>query len=229
MPNAEPPLTGFLSWLSDEDRARLLAQSVRKTYQHGHQIQSRGDRDSGFTIVVKGRVRVGTTGRNGGFVLLGVMLPGNVFGEMTVFGGVPRVLDGVAVGTTQVDFVPAEKLRQLVHERPGIAEALLRLMAIRQAMALDQVDDVLRLPLIHRIGRYLVRAHAVSGAHDRIPVGQAELAEATASSRVSVSKSLTEMARMGLIETGYGYVRLLDAKALRAWLTAGEEVVRIRP
>jgi CRP/FNR family transcriptional regulator, cyclic AMP receptor protein len=201
---------------------------VRKTYHHGQQIQTRGDRDAGFTIVVKGKVRIGTTGRSGGFVLLGVMLPGNVFGEMTVFGGMPRVMDGTADGVTVVDFVPADKMRRLARELPDLAEALLRMMAIRQAMALDQADDVLRLPLIYRIARYLIRAHAITGANERIPVGQAELAEATASSRVSVSKSLSEMARLGLIETGYGYVRLLDAKALRAWLAAGEEVVRIR-
>ena len=218
---------GFLSKLSPSILAALEGAAVRSTYSNRQQIQSRGDKQLDFALIRSGKIRFGTTGRNGAFVFTGLLLPGDAFGEMAIFGPGARVLDGFAVGPTVVDRVSGAKLKALVVEMPELGLALLSLLARRLIIALDHIDDLMRQPLVVRIARYLMFMYDNGSGESRIEIGQSDLAEATAASRVSVSKCLKELAQLGLVETGYGYLDLPDPVLMRRWLQNIEEVDRL--
>lgn len=219
---------GFLSRLSPALRDDLAAAANRVQYRDKQQVQSRGDPASDFSIIQSGSVRFGTTGRNGAFILISQLRVGDVFGEIAIFGPGARVHDAFAVGRTAIDRVPKDKMIGLIRNNPDLALSMLAIMGRRLALALDQLDEVLRQPLLIRLARFLLRQAEADGTEGRVNIGQSTLAEAMASSRVSVSKSLRELSEYGFVRTGYGHVALLNPGGMRDWISHEEEVEPFR-
>jgi CRP/FNR family transcriptional regulator, cyclic AMP receptor protein len=209
---------GFLSVLSAPLLARLTAEASRKSYTSGQLIHCKGERTPGFSMVRKGRVRLGAVGPSGNFLEFGLLRAGDVYGEMTVINRIHRIHDAYAVGATTVDHLTAERFDRAVAAFPEMQLALLRLMARRLHYAYQRIDDILRLPLIDRVAQHLLDSGRKSSDPAAIALKQADLAEAMGASRVSVSKSLAQLAADGLVRTGYGRIEIADRAGLGRWL-----------
>ncbi len=214
------PDRGILSRLSPEGRSRLQTVCTRKTYAHGQLIHQRGDKRSGVEFIVSGMVRLGAVGRSGQVISAGLLTAGDMFGEITVFGRLPRMQDAHAHGATVIDHLSAARFRLFLEEFPDVVELLLEIMARRQARAIIAIDEILRLPLIDRLGRLLLEHDRISGNTGTVPVAKNELAERLGVSRVAVSNALAQLAASGFVKSGYGRVDISEPEALRSWLAA---------
>jgi CRP/FNR family transcriptional regulator, cyclic AMP receptor protein len=209
---------GFLSLLPAPIFERLASDAVQMRYDDGQQIHARGEKKPGFSMIRKGKVRLGSISPNGSFVEFGLLRAGDVYGEMTVISGIARVHDSYAVGPTIVDQLSAERFRALLDEFPALQSHLLKLMARRLQHTYQRIDDILMLPLIDRVGRHLLEIRRRISRSQSLPVKQSDLAEAMAASRVSISKVMAQLSELGFVATGYGRIHLNDPDALTAWL-----------
>ncbi|MFM9852642.1 MAG: Crp/Fnr family transcriptional regulator [Sphingomonadaceae bacterium] len=223
------PAEEWLSRVAEPIRNRLRADSVRMTYADGQLVHARGEQKPGLSIIHSGRIRFGTTGANGSFIQFSVLNRGDVFGEMTVFTGVGRWHDAFAVGPVVVDQLSRDRFLAIIHEFPELAIHMLELLAWRLHYAFEGVDDIMRRPLVERIGRYLIHASGTVDAGKMIELRQSELGEAMGASRVSINKALRELADLGFLVTGYGKVELRNRDALQAWLSGRDQVVQLIP
>ena len=57
-------------------------------------------------------------GADGRELVLTVLAPGEWFGELSLFDGLPRTHDNVAIGETELWFVPQQAFDALLRERP---------------------------------------------------------------------------------------------------------------
>lgn len=218
MNNGATPERGILSRLADDARRHLHAVATRKSYASGQLIHQRGDKRAGVDFIISGMVRMGAMGKSGHVISAGMLSAGDMFGEITVFGRLPRMQDAHAVGPTIIDHVSAARFRMFLDEFPAVLEQVLELMARRQARALVAIDDILRLPVVDRLGRQLLEYDRMGGDTGVIAAGKSDLAERLGASRVAVSNALAELAAAGFVKSGYGRVELLDHNGLKAWL-----------
>jgi CRP/FNR family transcriptional regulator, cyclic AMP receptor protein len=209
---------GFLSLLSDPLLERMTADSVQKKYDDGQLVHGRGEKKPGFGMIRKGRVRIGTFSGNGSFVEYGSLRAGDVYGELTVITGIERFHDSYAIGQTVIDHISVDRFQKMITEIPELQLMVLRLMARRLQHAYQRIDDILRLPLIDRVGRHLLETQRRSKDSNSIAIKQSDLAEAMAASRVSISKALSKLSELGFVNTGYGRINLVDQASLTQWL-----------
>ena len=128
--------------------------------------------------------------------------------------------DAHAHGAVTIDHVSAARFRIFLNEFPDVLQLILEIMARRQAKAIVAIDEILRLPLIDRLGRQLIEIDRLNGSSGIVPVAKNDLAERLGASRVAVSNALAQLCSQGFVESGYGRVMIRDAKALKAWLAA---------
>ncbi len=196
----------------------MAGEAVSMRYADGQQIHARGEKKPNFSMIRKGRVRLGAFSGHGNFVEFGVLRAGDVYGEMTVISGIARIHDSYAVGATVIDHLSAERFRALLDEYPALQRQMLRLMARRLQHSYQRIDDILRLPLIDRVGRYLLDTKRRITRSQSLQLKQSDIAEAMAASRVSISKAMAQLSELGFVTTGYGSIHLDDVAGLTQWL-----------
>lgn len=217
------PNRGIISRLSPSAKSKLRAVCTRKTYVSGQLIHQRGDKRAGVDFIISGMVRLGAVGRSGQVISAFLLSAGDMFGEVTVFGRLSRMQDAHAHGQTVIDHLSAARFRLFLEEFPEVIDLVLELMALRQARAIIAIDEILRLPLIDRLGRLLLDLDRLNGNTGVVPVAKNDLAERLGASRVAVSNALAQLAALGFVRSGYGRVDIAESTELQLWLSSRNE------
>jgi len=161
-------------------------------------------------------VKISRTGRDGREVIVAVLREGNFFGEMSLIDGQPRSATATAQQASRLLVLDREHFQRhvLAHQRMVIKllrELSKRIRSANQAienLALGSVYD----RLFHLLGHLGRRAPLKDGMGmvERAPTHQ-ELAEMVGTSRETVTRTLTQMEKAGLISVHRRRVTLLPA------------------
>jgi CRP-like cAMP-binding protein len=187
-------------------------------YRDGEVVHERGDPDLRMGLVIKGCVKLMRLNRNGEIAFALTVLAGQNYGDTVALDRFERTHRAVAIGETEVDFLPAEGLRHILENEPAIVSALYRIAAHRLIVAVDLIDDLRMLKIEARLAKYLLAMLEQSGHLSRIDCVQEDLAQFLGVSSVTVAKGLRRLEAIGLIKAGYGHILLPDADRLQAWL-----------
>jgi CRP/FNR family transcriptional regulator len=165
-----------------------------------------------FYYLKDGRVKAYISSEEGTERVLTTYRSGDLFGEASFFDELPRVSSAVAV--TDCVLVPIDRamVRQELSEDPELALALLKYLSRTVRLLSAQVDNMAFLRSDQRIARYLISLPRTETG--LLHVSQDEIAAAVTANRVTVNRILQRFAHAGLVETGYGTVRLLDVAGL---------------
>lgn len=205
--------------LSPAERERLAAMAPARRFADGQFVQQQGDPGDAFWAVVEGHVLVGRYAEDGGFTAFAVLGPGDLFGELAFFTGVPRQADALASGPARLVAIDRPLLRRLMAADVGWAELLLRSLGRQLAGALDIIDAERRLGSADRLLRLLrmmaVDADAEADEGTSVRATQQQLADLLGVSRVTLGAALRDLTARGLVETGYGRIRLVPGSDRR--------------
>jgi len=188
----------------------LLARSaVRHRKTSGSVLMSEGQAPDGLYVVLRGRVNLVRVADGGRDIILSVLGPGDIFGECCAFGATH--LSTTAVAPVQVELlrIPPETLMEHLRREPETMMRLMRLQhsklcdveAVASGLALCDVEERLRRTL-RRLARRQGRQIDASNNWILAPVPtQSELARMVGSCRETVSRTLSAMARNGLVSS----------------------------
>ncbi len=204
----------------------VLAAGVPRRYRHGEVILGQGQPIACLRLVVAGAVRLAAVAPNGREVVVGLLGPGEAFGEVALLGGGPSPVEARAVGEeTAVLAIPPGVLRELFRRLPAAAEELLRIVAGRLHETTVALEEALAHDVPTRLGLRLRRLAETHG--EGTPEGvalpprltQEELARMVGTTRESVNRALARLAARGaLAHREHRYV-VRDPEAL---VPAGE-------
>ena len=90
-----------------------------------------GDEGSTLFVVTEGKIKLGRTAPDGRENLLGVLGPGEMFGELSVFDPGPRTATATAVTETTLIGLGHEDLDKWIRGRPEVAYTMLQSLARR--------------------------------------------------------------------------------------------------
>jgi CRP-like cAMP-binding protein len=198
-----------LSGLPATDQAGLAAAATRVRRPAGATVLAEGQVPDALYVVLRGRVNLVHGSLSERDLILVSLGAGEVFGESCAFDERPGSTAAVAAVPTDLLRIPAEALTPAVRRDP---EALLRLMrllhqrlqefeAVASGLALCDVEQRLRQTLARLVRRQGRRAPSEPGWVLAPVPTQSELARMVGSCRETVSRTLSAMARSGLVST----------------------------
>ena len=206
--------------LSDRDLSHLATYMQRRRYARGSLVFMRGDPGTHLYVVEEGQVKLVVTSDQGDELILGVLGPGDTFGELALVGE-PRWVDAVSQTGSRLLVLHHDDFLPFVRGRPEVATRVIAIMSDWLRRLAELAGDGAFLDVRGRLAKTLL---ALSGADDRPgedglvispKVTQVELAGMVGSTRRSVNKWLGYYQREGLIRVEKGYITLLQPDQLR--------------
>lgn len=191
--------------------------SVRLRKGPGSVLVSEGQAPDGLYIVLRGRVNLLRAADGGRDLILSALGPGEVFGEACAFPHVPMSTTAVAAVQSELLRVSPEALQEHLRREPETVLRLMRLQndklreveAVASGLALCDVEERLRRTLARLVRRQGRRGPASTGWILAPVPTQSELARMVGSCRETVSRTLSAMARNGLVSAS-GRRMILD-------------------
>ena len=213
--------TGLFSSAPREMLAGLAARASTIELAANEMLFMKGDSGERLYIVASGFIRIGAMSPEGREVSYGVLGPGAVLGEIAVIDGGKRSADAKATEPTTLLSLDRRDVLAFLHEHPGQALELLKIICGRLRRADEMLDDVVFLSLPNRLAKHLLTLEQIVGSSERpngkpeIRLSQQVLAEHLGISRESVNKVLSKWEEAGIVSLGRGRIRLENIEKLR--------------
>ena len=180
-----------------------------------------GEPFDGIGIVLSGQAAVVKESADGNRVILAMLKPGELFGEMAAFSGSDKWPATVVAQTScTVMYIPPDKIlgqcEQACSSHRTLVMNMLGILS-RKAMALSKKLEYLSIKSMRgRIACFLLEQHKRTGQTIfMLPMNRNELADYLNVSRPSLSREMCKMRDDGLIDFHRASVQLKDLGALR--------------
>jgi CRP-like cAMP-binding protein len=218
----------IFSELADSELEQIRALARLQRYPARAVIVAQGDDSSDLFLVVDGRLRVSSSNANGDEVVLSIMGPGDVFGEMALLDGEPRSATVTTLEACQVLVIEARAFHALLRRMPALAASLMKVMARRIRDLTDRTQDVALLDVESHLAKIVLALAARFGDHRRsgetaitLRLSQQELASMVGATRELVNRRLRAWAQRGIVEQVSGALVIKQEGALKAMIGEG--------
>ena len=181
-----------------------------------------GDPFEGIGVVLSGQAAVIKESAAGNRIIIAILRPGDLFGEMAAFSGSGKWPATVITQTVcAIMYVPPDKiLGQCEKACQSHRTLLMNMLGIlsRKALILSQKLEYLLIKSMRgRIARFLLEQHKYTGQTTfMLPMNRNELADFLNVSRPSLSREMCRMRDDRLIDFHRSSVQLKDIGALKA-------------
>ena len=179
-----------------------------------------GERAKTLALTVSGRLKLSQVSGGGQEVLVRFCGPGDAFGALAVLDGKVYPFTATAVVPSRVLQWTRAVLGTLFVRVPAFQGNVLSVMGGHGREMLDRVRELATEPVPQRIARALERLLPQGEHQDRgillTGVTQQDLAHMSGTTLFTVSRTLAEWQRAGVVETGRGRVLVRDRAALAA-------------
>ncbi len=203
--------------LSDAEVATLATLTRERRYPKGAVIVFRDDPGDALYVVAEGQVKVVLVAEDGREVILSVLGPGHVFGEMALLDEQPRSAHVIAMQDSILLVLRREDFQAQLRATPGLAIGLLRELTRRLRRADEQIGRLVLLDVNGRVASLLLGLAEEEGG-DRITrrLTHHTIAQMIGASRETVSRTMRHLVERGLIEVARREIILRDRATLVA-------------
>lgn len=195
----------FLAVLPAPELERLAMQARPRRFRLGDTIFHREDQGSTLYIIERGKVKLVLASPEGREVTVGLLGPGDFFGELALLDGGPRSASVVALDAIEAVTLDRALFIAILERHPEVAGALLAVLGDRLRQTDELIQDILFLDLPARLAKRLLALAAPQGqplppgSQPAVQFSQGELAGMVGSTRESVNRCLNAYAERGLV------------------------------
>ena len=210
----------LLGKFNPDEIDKLMTYSRIERYAAGHEIFPKGSPGTTMMAVVTGTVRISSISLTGKEVVLNIINPGEIFGEIALLDGGERSGDAVAIKDCELLVLNRRDFMPFLENHLDICMMLIRMLCKRVRHTSEQVEDLLFRHLEARIAKALLQLAEGSGRGDihrvslDLHLSQRDLANMVGCSRESVNKQVQVWHKAGLIEVGKGSIVIRNAAAI---------------
>jgi CRP-like cAMP-binding protein len=200
-----------------------LAESV-----HLHEIKRRhviylpGDPGNAVFFTNGGRVKISKVTRDGKELTLDYRGPGDIFGELCLIEGGPREEMAEATDNALITEVERGLFERLVQREGIVGYRLTKILAQRRREVENKIENLVFKDVNAKLAELLLRLGTEYGVEDSrgtlvaLKITHQEMANLIGSTRETVSLTLSQFKKNGLIQTEGRKVILADREGLRA-------------
>ncbi|WP_172329805.1 Crp/Fnr family transcriptional regulator [Mangrovicoccus sp. HB161399] len=199
--------------------ARLQGGVRRRGLSAGQTLFEKGDAGDRVFVLLSGCLVGRDSSPGGRDLVLSRIHPGTLFGEMAVLDAEPRSLTVHAETDSQLLHMPTRSFRELLLSEPAIALNLATELARRTRLLNDQVFGLVMHDVETRLCQLLLRMARDAGecrpggVLQPAPTHESMAAQVGAN-REAVSRAISRLNRLGLIETGRKRIVFRDTEAM---------------
>lgn len=195
--------------LEADDIAELAGLLEEEEFAAGATVFRIGEPPAHIGIIRRGTVELSRI-LNGRRVVLQILHPGDVVGDVGVFLRMTSECEAVALENTVILTIESVRFHRLLEERPRLAIRWLSSVAGRLVSYQTRVMEILAGDLEAQIASVLLR-RADRGV---VKLSQRSLAELLGGRRTSVNRVLRRLQDQRLVLVRYGQVDLVDEAGL---------------
>ena len=211
---------GVFAALDPALRARL--EAVQRVHAHpaGHVFCAEGDPVPGVTRILEGSAKIVREGEGGDPQVLRLLGKGDFFGLRPVLARQPFAASVVALEPCRVAVHSPEVVQALLRESPAFAAAVMAYLAHEWCYSEDMLMVLTRRPVRRRIADILLllNGHRVPGDEwlpfPPVRLKRKEIAQLVGTTPETLSRTLAEFAKSGLIRLDRRNLEIIDAAAL---------------
>ena len=209
----------LFSDLVEEQLIVLLDRHRETSHQADQVIVMEQDWGESLFLIRSGLAKVRTYTSDGDEVIMSLLGPGDVFGEMAALDGASRSADVVALTPLSLIKMRSAPFAALLGQQAAFALALARLEAgrlrdLNQRFALQSADATTRL-----LDALAYLARKSSGGQDEQtelpPLAHREIALLAGLARETASRTLSRLRNRGTVAEDNGRLRLADLQPLQ--------------
>ncbi len=205
--------------LSQEGIVAAASAGLSRTYAPGQIICYQGDPGDHLYAVIEGLVKIVFASERGDEMVLNILGPEEIFGELALLDGSPRSASAVALKSTSVFVLPRRQLLELMSVNPRLADEFLKLIGKLVRKLTEKAGDLAYLDLAGRLAKLLLQLSEMHGHVHGVVLDsgltQTDLAGMIGASRPAVNRALQSLAARGLIAVQGRTIELRDLEALR--------------
>src|SRR5882724_12118580 len=211
-----------LSNIPVEDLQLLLPNIKIGTFRPRQVIYLPGDRAQGVHFLATGRIKISKVTRDGKELTLAYRAEGDFFGEPCLLEGGPREEMAEAMDASVTVEVDRELLDQLLRTNGTTAYKFARALIARRKDLETRVEQLIFKDVGSKLAELLLSLGHDHGIADErglivgLKITHQEMANLIGSTRETVSLTLSQFKRKGLIQTEGRKVILADPEGLRA-------------
>lgn len=207
------PLEATETVLEPHTQMALREVGASRWWSPGQVIVARGQQTTAAFLLLRGKLRVSVTTRDGEEQLLRWLIPGEISGLSSVLAGSPYPAELIATDESEVLHIERQRVVDLVQREPAIALDLLKVLGLRVNQLMDVLAERGIQSLEQRVQSVLdrlARFHAQPVEDGlMLRVSQEDIAHAAGASRQRVNIQLRQMQSQGRIRLGYRHIVLL--------------------
>ena len=177
-------------------------------YAPAASVFGQGDPASTVLFIQEGRVKLSVVSRTGKEAVVGVLGPGDFFGEGALAGQPVRLATATAMTASRILVVPKGRMIRLLHQQHALSDRFIAHMLARNARLEEDLVDQLFNASEKRLARTLLllaRYGRSEGPRRVLPkISQEVLAEMIGTTRSRVNFFMNKFRRLGFIEYNGG-------------------------
>jgi CRP-like cAMP-binding protein len=208
--------------LSHDTMHRLVTCIEMREVRRRQVIYLPGDPGQAVFFVNGGRVKISKVTRDGKELTLAYRGPGEVFGELVMIDGGPREEMAEAMENALITELERGEFERLVQKEGMIGYRLAKVIAQRRREVENKIEQLIFKDVNAKLAELLLRLATEYGIEDSrgtlvsLKITHQEMANLIGSTRETVSLTLSQFKRRGLIQTDGRKVILADREGLRA-------------
>ena len=206
--------------LSPAERSDLVARARIRTYPAGETMFLMGSTGDSMMAVIDGTIRISVPSPEGKEIVLAIIQPGEVFGEIAVLDGKERTAEATVMTDCTLAVLERRDVLSFLEAHPSGWPRLVELLCARLRHSDRQIAEMAFLQLPVRLAKALLRmadmAAGLAGARSgaRIKLTQRELGNIVGMTRESVNKCLREWQRSGIVRIEANAIVIVKREAL---------------
>ena len=210
----------ILSSLSQRDWEKVKHLFIEKHFGKDDYIFFEGDPSSWLGVVLEGRVKVIKHAENGKDMVLDLIAPGEMLGEIAAFNGEPHPATAQAMEPTVVASIHQGDYIRLLKQYPALALRAIEELGRRLGEAQETIKSMAVERVERRIARTLLKLAATTGSSNEdgivieLPLTRQDIAEMAGTTVETATRTLSKFRKKGLIQTERGRVIILKPHQL---------------
>jgi len=178
------------------------------SYRRADVIFSQGDAADTVLYLQKGTVKLSVVSPGGKEAIVGMLGPGDFFGEQALAGHPVRLTTAIAMSATTVLLVPKQQMIRQLHEQHALSDRFITYMLARNIRIEEALVDQLFNSIEKRLARtlLLLARYGKPEETDRVlpRISQTTLAEMIGTTRPRVNFFMNKFKRLGFIDYNGG-------------------------
>lgn len=212
----------LLADLPPESMARVAERVEIREVRRRQVVYLPGDPGTAVFFVNGGRVKISKVTRDGKELTLAYRGPGEIFGEACLIEGGPREEMAEAMENALITEFERVEFERLLGTHAPLGARLVKVLAQRRREVEAKVENLVFKDVNSKLAELLLRLATEYGIEDArgtlvaLKITHQEMANLIGSTRETVSLTLAQFKRRGLIQTDGRKVIIADREGLRA-------------